>query len=141
MKVEEESSESSPQTGSQSNIVVSPSAENGPQSICQSERTASSEPAKGGVEYIFSSMRRRGNRNKALLLRERRDQLRERRSNGYKRCGRVSSKQVAQEWVQDKSRAMVVIGSDVVSLFPSLTEHFQGDKSGSSSLGVDQEAI
>ena len=37
---------------------------------------------------------------------------------GYKRCNRVSSKDVGQEWVQDKSKVMVVIGFDAVSLYP-----------------------
>ena len=55
-------------------------------------------------------------------MRERREQLKQKRTAGYKRCGRVSSKNVSQEWVQDKSRVMVIIGSDAVSLYPSLTK-------------------
>ena len=94
-----------------------------PQSSCQSVE----KPARDGIEYIFSSMRRRGNRNKAMLLREKREQLRDRRINGYKRCDRVNSKQVSQEWIQDKSKTMVVIGSDAVSLFPSLTKQESAD--------------
>ena len=90
-----------------------------------------------GVEYIFSSVRRRGNRNKALLLRERREILKEKRSTGYKRCGRVSSKQVAGEWIQDKSRKMVIIGSDAVSLFPSLTKQESADEVASAVLESD----
>ena len=82
----------------------------------------------GGREYIFSSMRKRGNRNKALLLKERREQLKERRSSGYRRCGMVNSKQVAQEWIQDRGQAMVIIGSDAVSLFPSLTKQESADE-------------
>ena len=81
-----------------------------------------SSAGRGAIEYIFSSMKRRGNRNKALLLRERREELKEKRRNGYKRCGRVNSKQVSQEYIQDRSKVMVVIGSDAVSLFPSLTK-------------------
>ena len=53
-------------------------------------------------------------------MRETREQLKLRRTAGYKRCGRVSSKDVSQEWVQDRSR--VIIGRDAVSLYPSLTK-------------------
>ena len=103
--------------GSQSNTVntVKPV-------IMESSKPECATEGRGGVEYIFSSMRRRGNRNKALLLREKREKLKEKRSTGYKRCGMVSSKQVPEELVQDKSRTIVVIGSDAVSLFPSLTK-------------------
>ena len=44
-----------------------------------------------------------------MLLKERRERLKEKRTNGFKRCDKVSSKQVGQEWVQDRSRPMVVI--------------------------------
>ena len=67
-------------------------------------------------------VKQRGNRNKAVLMRERREQLKLRRTAGYMRCGRVSSKDVSQERVQDRSRVMVIIGSDAVSLYPSLTK-------------------
>ena len=67
-------------------------------------------------------VKQRGNRNKAVLMRERREQLKLRRQAGYKRCGRVSSNSVGQDWVQEKSEVMVVIGSDAVSLYPSLTK-------------------
>ena len=33
-----------------------------------------------------------------------------------------NSKDVSQEWVQDRSRVMVIIGRDAVSLYPSLTK-------------------
>ena len=64
----------------------------------------------------------KGKRNLSLLLREKREQLRQKRTNKFKRCDRVSSKDVSQEWVQDKSKVMVVIGSDAVSLYPSMTK-------------------
>ena len=118
-------------TGSMSNTVNGPTPD-------ESRKMESSHPegtngreestlpqsstGRGNLEYIFSSMKRRGNRNKALLLRERREELKDRRMNGFNRCGRVSSKQVSQECVQDRSQVMVVIGSDAVSLFPSLTK-------------------
>ena len=62
-------------------------------------------------------MRRRGNRNKALLIREKREQLKQKRTNAYKRCDKVNSKDVPKEWVQDRGRTMVVIGTDAVSLY------------------------
>ena len=34
----------------------------------------------------------------------------------------MSSKDVSQEWVQDKSKVMVAIGSDAVTLYPSMTK-------------------
>ena len=54
-------------------------------------------------------------------MRERREQFKLKRTAGYKRCGRVSSNYVSQEWVQDRSKVMVIIGSEAVSLYPSLT--------------------
>ena len=54
-------------------------------------------------------------------MRERREQFKLKRTAGYKRCGRVSSKNVSQEWVQDRSKVMVILGSEAVSLYPSLT--------------------
>ena len=62
-----------------------------------------------GVEYTYLSVTGRENRNKAMLLKERRERLKEKRMNGFIRCDKVSSKQVGQEWVQDRSRPMVVI--------------------------------
>ena len=54
----------------------------------------------------------KGKRNLSLLLREKREQLRQKRTNKFQRCDRVSSKDVSQDWVQDKSKVMVVVGSD-----------------------------
>ena len=51
----------------------------------------------------------------------------------------VSSKQVAEEWVQDKSRTMVIIGSDTVSLFPSLTKQESADEVANAVLESDLE--
>ena len=64
----------------------------------------------------------RGNRNSSLLLKEKREQLKQSRQGRFKKCDRVSSKDVGQEWVQDRSKPMVIVGSDAVSLFPSLTK-------------------
>ena len=64
----------------------------------------------------------RGNRNISLLLKEKREQLKQSRQGRFKKCERVSSKDVGQEWVQDRSKPMVIVGSDAVSLFPSLTK-------------------
>ena len=83
---------------------------------------------QGPLEYIFSSIKRRGNRNKAMLLREKREQLKDKRTGGYKRCDRVGSNQVPREMVQDRSKAMVIIGRDAVSLFPSLTKQESADE-------------
>ena len=77
---------------------------------------------------MHTAMKKRGNRNKSILIRERREQLKQKRKNGYKRCDRVSSKDVDQDWVQDRSRAMVVIGSDAVSLYPSMTKQESADE-------------
>jgi hypothetical protein len=79
-------------------------------------------------EYITNSVSRRGNRNRSLLLRERREQLRQKRTNRFKQCDRVSSKNVSQKWIQDRSKAMVIIGSDAVSLYPSITKLESSDE-------------
>ena len=34
----------------------------------------------------------------------------------------VNSKDVNQMWIQDRSKPMVIIGSDAVSLYPSMTK-------------------
>ena len=74
-------------------------------------------------EYITTSVNRRGDRNRlSLLLREKREQLRQKRTNRFRQCDRVSSKSVSQEWIQDRSKTMVIIGSDAVALFPSMTK-------------------
>ena len=73
-------------------------------------------------------MMKRDNRNKSQLIREMREQPRQRRINGHKRCDRVSSKDVDPDWVQDRSKAMVVIGSDAVSLYPSMTKQESADE-------------
>ena len=72
-----------------------------------------------------------------MLLKERRERLKENRMNGFKKCDKVSSKQVGQEWVQDRSRVMVVIGSDAVSLFPSLTKQDSADEVAQSVMESD----
>ena len=68
-------------------------------------------------------------RNKlSLLLKEKREKLKQKRTNAFNRCDRVCSKDVDQEWVQDMSRPMVVIGSDAVSLFPSMAKLESADE-------------
>ena len=49
------------------------------------------------VKFITTSMFRRGNRNKAMLMREKRERLKQKRTNAYKRCDRVSSEEVPRE--------------------------------------------
>jgi hypothetical protein len=80
------------------------------------------------VEFITTSMLRRGNRNKAMLIREKREKLKQRRTNAYKRCDRVSSDEVPSEWVQDRSKNMVIIGTDAVSLYPSMEKREAADE-------------
>ena len=52
--------------------------------------------------YITTSVSRSG--NKSLLLRERREQLKQKRKNRFKKCDRVNSKDVSQGWIQDRKR-------------------------------------
>ena len=73
-------------------------------------------------------MRQRGNRNKATLIRERREWLKQKRTNAFKRCDRVNSREVSKEWVQDRSSVMVIIGTDAVSLYPSMTKQESADE-------------
>ena len=40
----------------------------------------------------------------------------------------MNSKEVSKEWVQDRSQVMVIIGSDAVSLYPSLTKQEPADE-------------
>ena len=86
------------------------------------------ESRVANVEYVTSSVRRRGNRNKALLIREQRERLKQRRTNAYKRCDKVNSRDVPKEWIQDRSRTMVIIGTDAVSLYPSLEKQESADE-------------
>ena len=127
------------QTGSvgvaapQSNTLQSPSTSLEDQAGSGSSKTnshQSSSQAECGssVEYITSSVQRRGNRNKAMLIREKRELLKQRRTNAYKRCNKVSSKDVPKEYIQDRSRVMVVIGTDAVSLYPSLVKREAADE-------------
>ena len=51
------------------------------------------------MEFVTTSVRQRGNRNRSLLLREKREWLKQRRVNGFKRCDRVNSKEVGNKWV------------------------------------------
>ena len=80
------------------------------------------------LQFVSSSVGQRGNRNKALLLRERREALKERRTHGFRRCNKVNSKEVSNKWVQDRNPKMVVIGSDAVSLYPSMTKLESADE-------------
>ena len=58
------------QTGS---VSVADSQSNTVNSVTQESSQGPDDVSSDGVEYIFSSVRRRGNRNKALLLKERRE--------------------------------------------------------------------
>ena len=92
------------------------------------ERNMTKELASLGEEHgqgagsVGDKKSVKGKRNLSLLLREKREQLRQMRTNKFRRCDRVSSKDVSQEWVQDKSKVMVVIGSDAVTLYPIITK-------------------
>ena len=57
------------------------------------ECVSDDEPSLAGVEYVTSSVKRRGNRNKATILREQREKLKQKRTNAFKRCDRVSSRE------------------------------------------------
>ena len=69
------------QTGSQSNIV-------------QEGSSREAEKKVADLEFITSSIRRRGNRNKAMLIREQRERLKQKRTNAFRRCDRVNSSEV-----------------------------------------------
>ena len=75
------------------------------------EETKKSSEQDARMEFVTSSMRQRGNWNKALLLKERREWFKQRRTNAFKICDMVNSKEVANEWVQERSKVMVVIVS------------------------------
>jgi hypothetical protein len=45
-----------------------------------------------GLEFVATSIRQRGNRSKALLIRERREWLKQKRTNAFRRCDKVSSR-------------------------------------------------
>ena len=113
----------------QSNTVVRDLGGSSQYESSQTNSNNSEEESKvASVEYVTSSIRRRGNRNKALLIREQRERLKQRRTNAYKRCDKVNSKNVPKEWVQDRSRTMVIIGTDAVSLYPSLEKQESADE-------------
>ena len=40
----------------------------------------------------------------------------------------MNSKEVSKEWVQDRSQTMVIIGSDAVSLYRSMTNQEAADE-------------
>ena len=46
---------------------------------------------------VSTSVGQRGNRSKALLLRERREALKERRTHVFRRCNKVNSKEVSNK--------------------------------------------
>ena len=109
---------------SQSNIVM-----NDPEKSSSARGVMPDDESRvAGVEYVTSSVRRRGNRNIALLIREQREKLKQRRTNAYKRCDRVNSRDVPKEWIQDRSRTMVIIGTDAVSLYPSMEKQESADE-------------
>jgi hypothetical protein len=63
-----------------------------------------------------------------MLLREKREQLKQIRLGNFKKCDMVNSKDVNQMWIQDRSKPMVIIGSDAVSLYPSMTKTESADE-------------
>ena len=76
------------QTGSESNNVTQSS---------QDEGCLESNKEEDKLEFVTSSVRQRGNRNRSLLLREKREWMRQRRVNGYKRCDRVIADDVDED--------------------------------------------
>ena len=76
-------------------------------------------------------------KRRALLLRERRECLKQKRTKGFKRCDRVNSKEVDQKWIQDRTKKMVIIGSDAISLYPNLTRQESADEVAESVLESD----
>ena len=85
-------------------------------------------PSSDRIEFVTTSKRQRGNRNKSLLLKEKREWLKQKRTNAFKRCDRVNSKEVDQKWIQDRTKKMVIIGSDAISLYPNLTRQESADE-------------
>ena len=115
------------QTGSESNNVYKEPSQ--PTRVVEQDESGQSQ-----VQYVTTSVAQRGNRNKALLLKERRALLKERRTKGYARCKKVNSKEVNNKWVQDRTTKMVIIGSDAVSLYPSMTKRESADEVASAVL-------
>ena len=63
-----------------------------------------------------------------MLIREKREQLKQMRLGKFKKCDTVNSKDVSQMWIQDRSKPMVIIGRDAVSLYPSMTKVESADE-------------
>ena len=65
-------------------------------------------------------------------MREKREKIKDARTSRWARkhdrVGWVSSKDVHNRLVQDKSDRMVIVGSDCVSLYPNLTKHTTADE-------------
>ena len=80
----------------------------------------------GGDET--TSVRQRGKKSSAAKLREKREMLKEKRTNSYKRCRKVNSREVDNKLIQDRSQKMVIIGSDAISLYPNLTGRESADE-------------
>ena len=45
-----------------------------------------------GLEFVKSSLRQRRNRNKALLIKERREWFKQKMTNAFRRCDKVNSR-------------------------------------------------
>ena len=67
-----------------------------------------------------------------MMMREMRDELKNKRMSKWARkhdsVKWVSSSEIHNKWVQDRSKKMVVIGSDCISLYPNLTKLETADK-------------
>ena len=72
------------------------------------------------------------NRNIATMMKQKREDMKDQRTNRWSRKHDrekwVSSKDVHNMWVQDRSSKMVIIGSDCVSLYPNLTKQVTADE-------------
>ena len=89
------------------------------------------------LQFVTDSVRQRGNRNKARLIREKREAMKEKRTNKFKRCDRVKSTEIDNQWVQDRGQRMVIIGSDAVSLYPNLTKQESTDEVAEAALATE----
>ena len=87
---------------------------------------------EGAPAKECSSDGSRSMRNRAVLMKEKREQLKEKRLKVRARKPDdrlwISSKEVANRLIQDRSRPMVIVGSDCVSLYPNLMKVESADE-------------
>ena len=75
---------------------------------------------------------RKNNSIRSWLMRQKRQEFMERRKKASARkhdnVKWISSKDVSNKFVQDKSKEMVIVGSDCISLYPNLTKLESGEE-------------